>query len=226
MKDAIDIIDAIKNRHSVREYLDKSIEEGVAKSLQKEIDACNEESGLNIQLVLNEPNAFDGNATHYGRFKGVKNYIALVGKKGKDLHEKIGYYGERIAVMAGVLGLNTCWVALTYRKYKAVVNVADDESLVCVLALGYGVSQGIARRSKTLGQVSNICDGSPEWFKRGLELSLLAPTAINQQQFFIELRADSKVHAKAKIGFYNKVDLGIVKYHFEVGAGRENFEWV
>ena len=24
---------------------------------------------------------------------------------------------------------------------------------------------------------------------------------------------------------YSKMDLGIVKYHFEVGAGRENFEW-
>ena len=24
---------------------------------------------------------------------------------------------------------------------------------------------------------------------------------------------------------YSKMDLGIVKYHFEVGAGKENFEW-
>jgi hypothetical protein len=24
---------------------------------------------------------------------------------------------------------------------------------------------------------------------------------------------------------YSKMDLGIVKYHFELGAGKENFEW-
>ena len=24
---------------------------------------------------------------------------------------------------------------------------------------------------------------------------------------------------------YTQIDLGIVKYHFEVGAGKENFEW-
>ena len=34
-----------------------------------------------------------------------------------------------------------------------------------------------------------------------------------------------KVFAKSLGGFYSKVDLGIVKYHFEVGAGTENFRW-
>ena len=221
-----EIISAIRNRHSVREYLDKPIEDSAVKELMHEINECNKESGLNIQLVLNEPEAFDGNATHYGRFKGVKNYIALVGKQSKDLHEKLGYYGERIIVKAGVLGLNTCWVALTYRKNRAQVKIEDDEKLVCVISLGYGVNQGQNRKSKKPEQVSNVNSDSPEWFKKGVKLSLLAPTAINQQQFYFELKGNNKVRAKARIGFYNKVDLGIVKYHFEVGAGKENFEWV
>ena len=29
----------------------------------------------------------------------------------------------------------------------------------------------------------------------------------------------------AGMGFYTKVDLGIAKYHFEIGAGKENFCW-
>jgi hypothetical protein len=35
-------------------------------------------------------------------------------------------------------------------------------------------------------------------------------------------------HAKkvfSLIGF-TQMDLGIAKYHFEIGAGKENFEWV
>ena len=36
----------------------------------------------------------------------------------------------------------------------------------------------------------------------------------------------NEVKAKALTAFYSKLDLGIVKYHFEVGAGKENFEWV
>lgn len=35
----------------------------------------------------------------------------------------------------------------------------------------------------------------------------------------------NKVYAKAGIGFYTKVDLGIAKYHFEIGAGKDKFEW-
>ena len=45
---------------------------------------------------------------------------------------------------------------------------------------------------------------------------------MNQQKFVIGY--DGKdVSIKAKKGFYSKVDLGIVKYHFEVGAGKENY---
>ena len=51
-----------------------------------------------------------------------------------------------------------------------------------------------------------------------------APTAMNQQKFLISYE-DKKVNAKSLGGFYSKVDLGIVKYHFEVSAGKENFDW-
>jgi hypothetical protein len=90
--------------------------------------------------------------------------------------------------------------------------------------LGYGETQGNERRSKTPEKVSNIEENDPEWFKTGVDMALLAPTAINQQQFYIE-REDNKVSIESKIGFYAKIDLGIVKLHFELGAGKENFEW-
>ncbi len=221
----MDIFEAIKNRHSVRKYLDKPIEYDKVQEIQKEIDKCNEESGLSIQLVLNEPEAFNGNAMHYGWFAGVKNYIALVGKKSKNLDEKIGYFGERLAIKAGMLGLNTCWVALTYRKRKAKVQIGEDEKLVCVLALGYGQNQGVPHKSKSIEKVSNIKENSPDWFKKGVEFALLAPTAINQQKFYFEHFDGNVVDARAGIGPCSKVDLGIVKYHFEIGAGKGIFSW-
>ena len=75
------ITEAIRERHSVRSYMDKKLPLEVISELQKEISKCNEESGLNIQLVLNEPKAFDSFMAHYGKFSGVQNYIALIGKK-------------------------------------------------------------------------------------------------------------------------------------------------
>ena len=64
----------------------------------------------------------------------------------------------------------------------------------------------------------------PDWFRAGAEAALLAPTAMNQQKFLFVLDGN-KVSAKAGFGFYTKIDLGIAKCHFEIGAGTDNFKW-
>ena len=49
---------------------------------------------------------------------------------------------------------------------------------------------------------------------------------MNQQRFYFS-RDGEKVTAKVSgLGFYTKIDLGIVKYHFEIGSGRGNEVWV
>ena len=220
----MELLEAMKKRHSVRQYVDKAIDGEVLSELLHEIEACNKEGDLNIQLVLNEPQAFSGFMAHYGNFSGVTNYLALVGKKCKDLDEKCGYYGERLVLKAQQLGLNTCWVALTYKKIPSAFKVEKDEKLTVVISIGYGRNRGLVRKSKTAKQVSNVSSSSPEWFKTGVAATLLAPTAINQQKFYLKLN-ENKVFAKAGIGPCAKMDLGIVKYHFEIGAGKENFIW-
>ena len=220
----MELMEAITSRHSVRRYNDKPIEKEKIDELLKEIELCNKEGDLHIQLVTDEPQAFDSFMAHYGHFSGVSNYVAVVGKKGKDFDERCGYYGERVILKAQQLGLNTCWVALTYKKIPGAFEVLKGEKLSCVISLGYGINQGKTRPSKTAEEVSNIGENSPEWFRKGVEAALLAPTAVNQQKFTLAYK-DGKVSAKAGLGFYAKVDLGIVKYHFEIGAGKENFSW-
>lgn len=216
----MNIIDAIKQRHSVRQYLDTPIEDDILNELKNEIEECNKESGLHIQLVTNEPKAFDSFMAHYGKFSGVENYIVLVGKKDKKLDELCGYYGERLVIKAQQLGLNTCWVAMTYKKIPSAFVINKGEKLTVVISIGYGKTQGASHKIKTIEQVSNVSDDTPEWFKAGVELALLAPTAMNQQKFKITYN-DENVILKAGVGFYSKVDLGIVKYHFEIGANRK-----
>lgn len=220
------VIEAMNTRHAVRSYKTTAISQETIDRLQTEIDACNQEGGLHIQLVTNEPKAFDGFMAHYGKFSGVQNYIALIGVKAPDLDEKIGYYGERMALLAQSLGLNTCWVAMTFSKGITKKNciVGSKEKLGAVLSLGYGETQGVAHQSKPIGELSNYKEDMPEWFKKGVEAAMLAPTAMNQQKFMLTLDGSS-VTAKSLGVFYSKVDLGIVKYHFEIGAGKENFEW-
>ena len=219
----MDLMEAIRSRHSVRAYSDKEIEADKKKMLQDKIDEINQKSGLHFQLVSDEPKAFDGFMAHYGKFSGVTNYFALIGKKSDDLQEKCGYYGEQLVLLAQQLGLNTCWVAMSYSKVKSAYQIDSGEKLVIVISLGYGNTQGVAHKSKAAADVSRS-DAADDWFMQGVEAALLAPTAMNQQKFRFE-KSGNKVSARAGTGFYSKIDLGIAKLHFEIGAGKENFSW-
>lgn len=215
---------AMQARHSVRSYKPIPLAAEAKRELLLAIEAANKASGLHIQLVTNEPEAFGGFMAHYGKFSGVTNYIAMIGKKSAGLDEKCGYYGEQLVLRAQQIGLNTCWVAMTYKKVKTAFEVADGEKLCIVIAVGYGTTQGAAHRSKSEAEVSEANGTAPEWYKRGVEAALLAPTAMNQQKFVFGLNG-STVTAKAGTGFYSKIDLGIAKYHFELGAGKQNFKF-
>ena len=214
----MDILEIMKARHSVRQYSGKKIESGIRETLAALVSECNRESGLNIQIIFDEPKCFDSMMAHYGKFSGVENYIALVGKKGAGLDEKAGYYGEKLVLKAQELGLNTCWVAMTHGKSTA--EIKKDEKLACIIALGYGTTQGVTHKNKPVEQLCNCASGMPDWFSKGMEAALLAPTAMNQQKFYITLE-NGKVSAKAGRGFYTKMDLGIVKYHSEVATGHK-----
>lgn len=220
----MDLQEAMEKRHSVRAYTAQKITGEVKERLQQMLTQCNAESGLHMQLVLEEPKAFDSFMAHYGKFSGVRNYIAMIGQKGDKLDELCGYYGEKMVLYAQQLGLNTCWVGLTYSKVKDAFQINDGEKLCCVIAIGYGATQGSSHKSKTAEAVSHVDGTMPQWFRKGIEAALLAPTAMNQQKFQFSLKG-SQVLAKAGRGFYSKVDLGIVKYHFELGAGKDKFTW-
>ena len=219
----MELMEAVRARHSVRSYLDKPVEQEKLDILRRLIDEINREQGLHIQLVTDEPKAFSSFLAHYGLFDNIKNYIALVGPEGAALDEACGFFGEKLVLEAQRLGLNTCWAGLTYKKIPGAFEVKPGERLVCVIALGYGKTQGKQHRSKPLAAVTEGRE-HPDWFIRGAECALLAPTAINQQRFKFA-REGRLVSALSGRGSYSKIDLGIVKYHFEIGAGRENFEW-
>lgn len=214
----MDILEVMKSRHSVRQYTDTKIESEKRKVLDELAEVCNSESGMNIQIIYDEPKCFDSMMAHYGKFSGCTNYIAVVGKKGKDLDEKAGYYGEKLVLKAQEIGLNTCWVAMTHGRSAA--KIKKGEKLAIIISLGYGKNQGVAHKSKKLSDVCNQTDEVPVWFAKGMEAVMLAPTAMNQQKFKFVLNGD-RVEAVATGGFYSKIDLGIAKYHFEAVSGHK-----
>ena len=235
--------EAIEARHSVRAYKDQPLAEDVVKRLEEEIAEVNQTGSLHIQLIRNEPKAFQGTLAKYGKFRNVTNYMVMAGKKSDDLDERIGYYGEHLVLLAQTLGLNTCWVGLSYKKIPDTYVLDEGEVIKAYIAIGYGETQVSSHKIKTIEQVNrtavrmfgsskNASDITPLWYTKGIEAALLAPTAVNQQKFSFEYVGTNngrhQVRAKKGISMigYTQIDLGIAKYHFEIGAGREHFDWV
>ena len=226
------IQEAVEARHSVRAYKDQPLTEEVVRRLEEEIAVVNKKGNLHVQLIRNEPKAFQGTMAKYGKFRNANNYLVMAGQKAEDLDERVGYYGEHLVLLAQTLGLNTCWVGLSYSKVPGTYVLDEDEKIACYIAIGYGETQGSGHKIKTVEQVSNASDITPSWFKKGVEAALLAPTAVNQQKFSFEYvgMSNNRHQVRAQKGFsmigYTQMDLGIAKYHFEVGAGKVNFEWI
>lgn len=218
----MDLMEAIRARHSVREFSDRKIEDSIVKELQELIDEVNKEANLSVQLILNEPTAFQGGMASYGKFSNVQNYIAFVGIKSPYLDEKVGYHGEKILLRAQQLGLNSCWVALTFSKgnSKKHIKVETGQKLSIVAPIGYGRTNGVESTHKPIDKLCVVNGEMPDWFKAGMEAVQLAPSALNQQKYKFVLEGD-KVKTKSGMGFNTKHDLGIAKYHFEVGSGRK-----
>jgi len=208
-------IEAIKARHSVRNYLDKDIEQDKIDKLNELIAKCNEEGNLHLQLCVDAGNTYNRLLNKAMGLGSAPSVIVCVGPDDDTVEERVGYYGQKIVLFAQSLGLNTCWAG-TFNKKGVPAEVADGEKVVITIAIGYGATQGKERKSKKIDQVTS--GDNPYWFNEGVKMALLAPTAINQQKFEIKLAEDGTVSLKDKGGPYSKVDIGIVKYHFEVGA--------
>ena len=226
------IQEAIEARHSVRAYKGQPLAADVVEVLEDKIRELNEKGHLHMQLIRNETKAFQGKLAKYGKFRGVNDYIVMAGQKSDDLDERIGYYGEQLVLLAQTLGLNTCWVGLSYSKVPGTYVLEAGEVIEAYISIGYGETQGVSHKIKRVEQVSNANDLTPSWFRQGVEAALLAPTAVNQQKFFFEYipaRDGKPVRVLAKRNFsligFTQMDLGIAKCHFEIRAGKENFEW-
>ena len=212
-------LDMIRQRHSVRAYQMRPIEPEKAAVIRAEIDRLNALSGLHMQLIEGADNVFDRLPARFWGWKYVPAYIALAAPAGEEWEEKCGYYGEALVLFLQSLDLNTCWVGL-FRASAVRAELREGERMVITIAVGYGETAGKPRKSKTVEQVTDA-EEMPDWFRAGLECALLAPTAVNQQSFMFSLRHGVPSARVSGRGPFVRLDLGIVKYHFEVGSGRK-----
>jgi hypothetical protein len=202
------ILEAIHARHSVRHYQRRALPSEVAEALRMEIESCNRSGNLHIQLVMNEPKGFSFLPT-YGAFSGVEHYLVMAGPKDETLDERVGYYGERLVLLAQQLGLGTCWAGITYRKVKGIYVLQPGEKIACMISLGYPEGPVRMVPRKTIEQLSNADANVPAWFVQGMEAVTMAPSAIHQQKYYFEYLGEKKgrpqVRARRFFGSLAKV---------------------
>ncbi len=228
---------AIMTRVSRRSYTSElpSIEKVLF--LREEIERINKEENLSIQLMIDESNGFGGIAG-YGMFKGVRNYVALIGSaRDPFIDEKLGYFGERILLLCETLGLGTCWVGGTFDKKKCRCKVADDEVFRCAIVFGNvktkttprenAIRNGMhkVKKRKAIMDLFYSEEEPPNWFIEGMKMVQRAPSARNKMPVFFYYSGGNVTARIKEPTIMNYYDLGIAKLHFEIGAQNGHFEF-
>ena len=214
--------EAMQKRHMVRKYINKPISDELINKINERISMNNEKFNLSMKLMVNN-NKGVSSIMKLIMAKGVNNFIILAGDNSSNLDERLGYSGADIMLFAQTLGLNTWWVGGTFNR--SVSQYVENKKVTGIIAIGYGESQGKPHKSKMVEDVSKY-NGTviPSWFISGVDGALLAPTALNKQDFMI-IGDGNKVKIECDNGIFTGSNVGLIKYHFELGAGKENFEW-
>lgn len=219
----MDFKEAMRQRHMVRRYTDRPLSAEIVKELEGYVDKMNRSYGLSVELKTEDSSAFHA-VIKLVLAKGVRNFFIMAGKDAPDLDERLGYCGAGLMLYAQTLGLNTWWVGGTFNR-KRMAEISYGSRVAGVVAVGYGQTRGVPHKTKKPEQVSSYSGDEPEWFRQGIDAALLAPTALAKQAFMIK-GSGKKVSIRCENGVFSGVDTGLIKYHFELGAGKENFEWV
>lgn len=221
----MNIKEAARRRHTVKKFTDKSISADIVLLLNDKIIQINQSANLDFLLVTGNADGLS-NIAKLILSKGVKNYFILAGKESPDLDEKLGYYGTELMLYSQILGLNTWWIGGTYSSKTISKYFKSDEVITKgIIVVGYGETQGVPHKCKRAEKIATYDGIVPQWFREGMEFLLYAPTAYNKQNFIVKGN-ENKVRLRSESGRFGKIETGIGKYHFEIGAGKGNFEWI
>ena len=95
------LYDAIAKRCSRRKYLPQPLSPEIIDQLSTSVERYNQANEFHIQLILNQPEVFQGLRKSYGFFTGVQHYFALVGKKNQPhIQEKLVFFCELLVLEA------------------------------------------------------------------------------------------------------------------------------
>lgn len=228
----MDIIQAMKERRSVRSFNGKPLDTEQVAQLKKAIENSYTIFGGDISIRLKSFDIKgDFKPSTYGVIKGATDFFLMAIGEGEDSDLTAGFQFEQIVLKAWQLGLGTCWIAGTYKgsQFDEREKWPEGESLKIICPVG------VAEKPRMMEKMMRLTIGSnnrkpfsdlffEDDFKRplnqenkfgeALRMLRLAPSSTNSQPWRVLVKGD-------KVMFYYKpkypitvIDMGIGICHF------------
>lgn len=232
------ITSIIKQRHSVRTFSDKAIEDAVVQNLTAYINKVTKphDQKIRIQLLSAEVNQQKIKLGTYGVIKGAHYYLGGVIKNEGHCYETLGYVLEQIVLYCTSLGLGTVWLGGTYSKsqFAKAINLQPNEDLAIVIPVGYEASKKSfiasligdnSHKRKTFGDLFFDKDTSHPLKKESaspyaeaLEMLRRAPSAVNAQPWRVIKEGNTLHFYIINSKSFHSIDIGIGLSHFHLTA--------
>ena len=207
--------DAIHKRSSVRKYTGNPTDEQLSRLgvLCKKLTW----QGITVRM-------FRGPGLK-SVIKGTNVYAVIVAKNDTP-PEMEGYMGEALVLEATAMGLGTCWLGAGFNAdiVNKNVNLQNDEQIHCVIAIGQASLPAFNPKRRSIQQLCKKSEDEVKnlgpWQLTAVENARLAPSAINQQPWKIEVDTNSIsiLERTVLIPKYAGIDRGICMLHAAVGA--------
>lgn len=228
----MDIIQAIKERRSVRSFDGHPLSETVISDLRKAIKDSYSIFGGDITIRLKY---FDLKGefrpSTYGVIKGASDYFLMAIGEGEESALTAGFQFEQIVLKAWEMGLGTCWIAGTYKgsQFDQGEKWPQGESLKIICPVG------VPEKQRFLEKVMRFTVGSnnrkpysdlffKDYFNKplnpystfgeSLEMMRLAPSSTNSQPWRVLVKDDKVIFYYKSKGPVSIVDMGIGICHF------------
>lgn len=250
-----DIEDLITRRMSTRTYSDKMVNEEDREALLEFTRPL--ECDLYRFAIVDYAMSEGKKLNTYGLIRNAKTLLVAIGRRSLARDNKaavdFGYDFEKIILKATDLGIDTCWMGMSYKEdaLRELAGVGNDERIVMASPIGYSKGDNILdkltrysiKAHKRLSFESIFSHGKigvpltelkDERYRICLEMLRRSPSAGNAQPWrVVQTEGGFDFYSKAKKIYDNLKDkridftyndMGIAKCHFELTALKYNLK--
>ncbi|MDE6276968.1 MAG: nitroreductase family protein, partial [Muribaculaceae bacterium] len=195
----MNIIDAMKERRSVRTFDGNGLTPAQIAKLENAIRESTTPFGGNISIKLRKFNLKEGyKPSTYGMIRGAEDFF-LLGIAGDEASAlSAGYRFEQVVLRAWELGLGTCWIAATFKgsDFERGTTWPDGEQLKVICPVGVAEPPALMEKliRLTMGSKKRLPFNDLFFYKdfktaipddnkfpEALEMMRIAPSSTNSQ---------------------------------------------